>query len=382
MWICDPAASTKIASKQPGTACTLAPASSETIPRAQTTFKEYDLKISGDSPLRPIAELYRGRMLAWYLIESGNLRSNRQLALRYKQEALRSFRIAEQTFPQNRIPGVYQGRPIPWPKTYPSTANAPAWALLQREHLDRLREIIDWWIDHRQQADGSFGGGWGDDCEMRRWWTPLLLCFDDPKIKAAWVRFSTASLSRPEMQDGFLAQVRDVEHSAEDSTDNLIPLLLLQDNDPRWQAQARNLTDLMQRVWTGRNDRGELQFRSFHFGATEISPATEHAYDVIGNVLALSPALLVWQQTRDPKLGVSLTAWLDTWVAATARAENGKPAGILPAAIRWPDGQAAGADNLWSRGSIAGSFECRDFITEATFERSPHDARTAYLAGT
>jgi hypothetical protein len=314
---------------------------------AQSTFKEYDLKIPADSPLRPIAELYRGRMLAWYLIESGNLRGNSKLGLRYKEEALRSFRIAERAFPRNRIPGAYQGRPIPWPKSYAPLAGAPTWAVLQREHLDRFRDIIYWWIDHRQQADGSFGGGWGDDCEMRRWWTPLLLSFDDPKIISAQARFSIASLSRPEMQDGFLSQVRDVEHSAEDSTDNLIPLLMLQPDESRWQDQSRNLTDLVQRVWTGRNGRGELQFRSFFFGANEISPAPEYACDVIGNVLAVSPALYVWQQTRDPGLGRPLTAWLDTWVAATARAENGKPAGILPAAIHWPDGQVAGAENRW-----------------------------------
>lgn len=314
---------------------------------AQTSFKDYAFQIRSDSPLRPIAELYRGRMFAWYLVEAGNLRGHREVALRYKAEALKSFRAAEAAFPENRIPGMYLGRPIPWPKNYPHVAAAPEWAELQRENLDRFRDIIYWWIDHRQQADGSFGGGWGDDCEMRRWWSPLLLCFDDPKIVAAQIRFSTQSLARPEMQHGFLSRVRDVEHSAEDSTDNLIPLLLLQPEEPRWRHQAEHLVNLMQQFWTGRNGRGELQFRGFHFGATEVDPDPEFAYDVLGNVTALSPAFSVWEQTRDPQLGKPLTAWLDTWVAAAARAENGKPAGILPAAIRWPDGQVAGAAGRW-----------------------------------
>jgi len=50
----------------------------------------------------------------------------------------------------------------------------------------------------------------------------------------------------------------------------------------------------------------------------------------------ITHVVLVWLKTRDPELGRPLTAWLDTWVEATARAENGKPAGVLPAAIRWP----------------------------------------------
>ena len=34
---------------------------------------------------------------------------------------------------------------------------------------------------------------------------------------------------------------------------------------------------------------------------------------------------------------------MDTWVDAAERAERGKPAGIIPSAIHWPDGQAGGA---------------------------------------
>ena len=68
---------------------------------------------------------------------------------------------------------------------------------------------------------------------------------------------------------------------------------------------------------------------------------------MIANVGALHPALLAWQKTSDENLGAQICEWLDTWVDASARAENGKPAGILPASIRWPDGKAAGAEGKW-----------------------------------
>jgi hypothetical protein len=38
---------------------------------------------------------------------------------------------------------------------------------------------------------------------------------------------------------------------------------------------------------------------------------------------------------------------MDTWVDATARAERGKSAGILPTAIHWPDGRVGGLDPNW-----------------------------------
>jgi hypothetical protein len=48
---------------------------------------------------------------------------------------------------------------IPWPKEFHPAPGAPDWAVLQRENRARLREIILWWIEHRQRADGQLGGG-------------------------------------------------------------------------------------------------------------------------------------------------------------------------------------------------------------------------------
>jgi hypothetical protein len=103
----------------------------------------------------------------------------------------------------------------------------------------------------------------------------------------------------------------------------------------------------MQDVWTGTNERGMRQFKSFYFSDRETSANPARAFDVIANVGALHPSLLAWQKTGDEKFGKIVCQWLDTWVDATARAENGKPAGVLPASIRWPDGEAAGAKENW-----------------------------------
>jgi hypothetical protein len=307
----------------------------------------YDFGIPTDSPLYALTALYQGRMRAWQLIENSTVRSHPVEGPRLHQRACEDFRRFQEAFPENPIPGMYLGTPIPWGKSFPDTPGAPEWAVLQREQIERLRDIIHWWIDHRQRDDGQFGGGWGDDCEMWRWWAAVLLGFEDKKSLDAQLKFSKSAMNRPHLKGGFNEQITDVEHAAEDTTDNLIPLMVLEPQNQRWKEWALKMGSFMRDAWTGKNERGQLQFKSFYFSATGTSPAPTRAYDVMANVGALHPAFHVWQQQDDSVLDEVLPAWLDTWVDATARAENGKPAGLLPASIRWPGGEAAGAEKPW-----------------------------------
>jgi hypothetical protein len=322
-------------------------------PRA---LADYNFGVGADSPLRPIAELFRGRMLAWTLIENSTVRTSPTESRWFKDEAVKSFQATKEAFPENQVARMYLGERIPWPMTFSSAPGAPEWAVLQREQLERLRAIILWWVENRQQSNGAFGGGWGDDCEMWRWWSSVLLGFDDPKITEAQLKFSKSAMRQKHIKDGYNTEIGDVEHSAEDTTDNLVPLLLLEPENPRWVQAALHLGDFMRDVWTARNERGQLQFKSFYFGASGSATESRRAFDVIADVGALHPALVAWQRTADPKLGAQICAWLDTWVDATARAEGGKPAGILPAAIRWPDGAVAGAEGHWWEPIKPGAF--------------------------
>lgn len=76
-------------------------------------------------------------------------------------------------------------------------------------------------------------------------------------------------------------------------------------------------------------------------------PNPKRACDTPYCTVALEPVLLLWQRTADKRLGQFFAAWMDTWVEATARAEHGKPAGVVPAAIRWPDGAVRGPGENW-----------------------------------
>jgi len=304
-------------------------------------------ELSKDSPLRPIWCFYRGRMLIWQVIQSGPLLRVKERREAYYSEGRRLLEETRKAFPENRVVRMYLGEPIPWPKNYPADPTAPAWVNLQREGLEKLADLIHWWITERQLADGQFGGGWGDDVEMWRWWIPVLIAFEDPVVNAAQERLSSGIFQQPHMRDGFTSRVTDVEHSNEDTTDTILPMMHLQPEDPVWQQRALRLAELMRDRWTARNERGLLQFKSVYFSVDKVDATAARAFDTVYHPSVVQPALLYWQRTDDPALTALFAEWLKVWVDATARAENGKPAGVLPSAIRWPDGGIAKTDLPW-----------------------------------
>lgn len=307
----------------------------------------YDFGIPEESPLFLIAELYRARMLTWVTLEYGGLWSNAESKRKQFEKIRPLFESLAQAFPENPLIKMYLGTPIPAEPAYDPDPNAPAWANAQRESLERMTGILHWWIDRRMQPDGQYGGGWGDDCEMWRIWIPVLIGFDDPKISAAQEKFSSALMAQSHMSEGYTSHVYDVEHTAEDSADALTPMMLLQPDNPVWRDKALRLAELMESLWSGINDRGQRQFKSIYFSSNEIDLTAKRACDTVYHPRAVQPALLLWQRTGNEELSALFSSWMDTWVDATARGERGKPAGIIPSAIHWPDGNIGGAGENW-----------------------------------
>jgi hypothetical protein len=337
---------------------------------------------AADSPLHPLWSFYRGRMLIWRVIQSGPLLRVKERREAYFNEGRRLLEEARRAFPENRVIRMYLGEPIPWPEPLQESADvskrpltqpispaggeggrrpgegdaqqhsklsssgrsdfadpqAPDWANLQREGLEKLADIIHWWIAERQLPDGQFGGGWGDDVEMCRWWTPVLIGFEDPVVNAAQERLSSGIFRQPHLKAGFTSRLTDVEHSNEDTTDTILPMMHLRPDDPLWKQRALRLAELMRQRWTGTNQHGFLQFRSIYFSVDRVDASPDRAFDTVYHPAVVQPALLYWQRTADPALTALFGQWLRLWVDATARGGNGKPAGVLPSAVRWPDG--------------------------------------------
>lgn len=309
--------------------------------------RDIDFGIAANSPLYPLTYLYRGRAVLTIVLQNGNLWAYPDRRREWFGIARGFFERAHAAFPENRIARMYLGEGLPWTRDWEQVAAAPEWAVQQRIGLEGVADIIEWWLDHRMQPNGAFGGGWGDDCEMWRWWMPVLAGFDDPKIRHGQARFSEALLSQPHMQGGYMSGMTDVEHSAEDSTDTILPMMHLEPDNPVWQRRAVRLAELMETLWTGRNQRGLLQFKSTYFTVSRVHEDPQKACDTPYHVRAVHPVFLYWLRTGDPQVGRLLSAWMDTWVDAAARSENGKPAGIIPAALHWPEGTIGGLSPDW-----------------------------------
>jgi len=309
--------------------------------------RDVDFGIAPSSPLYPLTFLYRGRAVLTLVMQNGNLWSYPDRRREWFGIARSFFEQSHQAFPENRIARMYLGEAIPWTRDWEPVAAAPQWAVQQRRGLEGLADIIQWWLDNRQQTSGAFGGGWGDDCEMWRWWAAVLVGFDDPAIRRGQTRFSEALLSQPHMAGGYMSGMTDVEHSAEDSTDAILPMMHLEPDDPVWQGRALRLAELMETLWTGRNQRDFLQFKSTYFTVNRVHEDPQKACDTPYHVRAVQPAFLYWLRTGDPQVGRLLSDWMNTWVDAAARSENGKPAGVIPAALHWPEGTIGGLSPAW-----------------------------------
>ena len=178
---------------------------------------------------------------------------------------------------------------------------------------------------------------------MNRWsyvWITWLVSFSG-------FAHSKALFSQPHMKDGCTAHLYDVEHTSEDSSDAMTPMLHLQPDNDQWQRRAFRLVQLMNSIWAGENERGHFQFKSTYFSVDTVDESVKRACDTVYHPRALQPALLLWQRNHDPAFTTMFSAWMDTWVDATARAERGKPAGVLPSAIHWPEGTIGGVGKNW-----------------------------------
>ena len=291
--------------------------------------------------VQPMWAMYRGKMLIWAAIENALLSDS------FYAEGQELLALAAAAYPENSAVQLYLGEPQPWPQpTLPE--NAPLWAQHQHQALLSLSEVIDYWITERQAEDGQFGGGWGDDVEMWRWWAPVLLGYDTPELAAAQRLLAEGIFELERLSQGYTSMVIDVEHGSEDSADSLTPMLQLFPEEPIWRQRAQRLIALMSELWTAENDVGDRHFRSSYFSATELSDSPDKACDTPYHTRVIQPALLLWQQ--DPSVDVTpILQWLQGWNAASFRSANGKAAGIPPAAIAFPSGDPVG-EQWWEPG--------------------------------
>lgn len=292
-------------------------------------------------PLYYRAQMNLGRISYWKWREDGD-REDAAKARGY-------FAAVAEEFPDDRLVRMYLGEQVAWGAEYiEGPAGAPAWACAAREALGRAIEVYRWWIEHRQRPDGQMGGGWGDDVEMLRSWPVALAAADDPVVRRGWLRLADGTWTQSgTVADGFSREVRDVQHSAEPTSDTQPTLIGLQYGDPLYVERCMRTMRLMRDLWTAENAHGHRHFRSSEIGAFSVGARQKEAVDLPYHARAVVPGLWAAWYNGNPTIKGLFREWGNAWVEDAMRTDRGKPRGVLPAAIAYETEQLGGYGPTW-----------------------------------
>ncbi|MBT6175668.1 MAG: hypothetical protein HOI23_00375 [Deltaproteobacteria bacterium] len=251
---------------------------------------EFPADVRKASPLYPLWCFYRGRMLIWYAVEMGFLTEV------YFEEGVELLEKARVAFPDNPVLPMYLGELVDWALPLDTPNNAPAWAQHQRELLAKLVSIIDYWVTERQAVDGQFGGGWGDDVEVWRRWTPVLLAFQNEAAFKEEVRFTDrvykfhAAFANAYLEEPVPNLNADLLYSmltGDFGDASYLPL-----NALRWQTEPTDFAALVES-----HSPSHLNAQVYHFGTSAREMGVE--------MFILDPAQYVWRLECDNQTQMS-----------------------------------------------------------------------------
>ncbi len=297
--------------------------------------------VAPNDPLYPLALLLKTRVAYWNGREGG-WKHCYALARQHATEL-------KQFYPDHPLVRMYLGESIR--QVYdskPVPDNTPKWAALQREALGRMREVIHYWVNHRQRENGELGGGWGDDVEILRSWIPLVLATHDKTARLGAKRIADGVYATGVIENGYAKEIGDVEHAAEPVSDTQPLMMAVEHGNPLYFERCMAVMKCMKEVWTANNNNGDLHFKSHYYSATETVDTPPRSADVPLNGRAVKPGIWVMGYSKHPIVAQLLADWTAAWVKAARQGENGKPAGIIPGSISFPEGRIGGyAENWW-----------------------------------
>ena len=313
----------------------------------------YDLcgPFTPEDPLYFKSHLLRGRVAQWNGHEGG-WKNCYNLAAQH-------FALLLKAFPENRIVRMYSGQQVTSSqRALPVVGNAPVWATLQREALNRYLAIIHYWIRERQASNGELGGNWGDDVEILRGWLPAVLGIGDPLAREGLRKIAQGVWTSGEMTNGFSTKVSDVEHGAEFMSDTHPLMCYVDYGNPLYLERCMATLRCMRDVWTTVTPRGHRHFRSHNFSATEVDTAGSAGVDVALNGRAVHPGIPLLWYAKHPAARQLLGEWCRSWIEDAQRTDNGKPLGFVPGSIRPSDERLGGfAESWWQTKGYFSDFE-------------------------
>jgi len=298
-------------------------------------------------PLYHRAMWAMGKLSFWGWIEQ---HGPRQLLI-----AKRCFKYLEKYYPDNSLLKMYMGQQIPFREDFEYNDTDPKWAQSASHALQNILEIIHYWVQYRQAANGEFGGKFDDDVEMLRWWPIGSLVAGDSITLLGMTRLVDGMWHSGWLVNGFSKRVLDVEHSAEPVADTQPMMIGIDYGNPIYVERCMESIQGLN-LWTGINEKGHRHFKSSWYSATEIDQAPPKDCDVPMNTRTVKAARWLAWYNRHPVAMKFLREWGDAWLEDCLRTDKGKPYGIVPSAIRYHDDAIGGHADNWHHPGLFWSY--------------------------
>ncbi|MBN1482800.1 hypothetical protein EH223_12680 [candidate division KSB1 bacterium] len=267
--------------------------------------------------------------------------------------AQRDFTILRKKYPDDQLLAMYTGEKIKSVSFCDNLLNidgAPAWSRSQFEALCRMREIAHWWVNERQAENGEFGGKIGDDVELLRWWSSLILAGDQTALRG-WKKLADEVWKNPKVYKGYSKYALDVEHASEFISDTA-PLMVLYSDDPVYEERLSYSADYFQSLWTGYTIYGNRLFKSAWFGSQSVDMDPPKNRDLEYNTRALKAVRFLLWKSGNPKVLKTMHEYAKTWVRAAMDTAKSKPPGLIPGSIRFPDEAINGDEPTWYKANM------------------------------
>jgi len=191
----------------------------------------------------------------------------------------------------------------------------PRWAFLQTEYMQRIANIVDYYIDERQIGNGEFGGGLSDDDDFTNILAgAALLGIEPEKIRKSMELFmegyydynrdsydaALKQRSLPLFTNGLATINADLLHAYEEGIQAVGQMMLLEYGNPLYfnrgmETSKRVLDDLTQFA-----PDGHRYFRSRNYGGTTMSLEDPWQWSGAYSYNVLHPAYFVQQYNRNP----------------------------------------------------------------------------------
>jgi hypothetical protein len=123
-------------------------------------------------------------------------------------------------------------------------------------------------------------------------------------------------------------------------------------DDVVYTDRLRPSANYFETLWTGITSAGHRHFKSTWFSATTVDEEPPRNRDVEYNTRAVKALRYLAWKTGDPHVLQRLIEWADAWLADAERTDKGKPRGIIPASVRYPDEAINGDEQTWYRANM------------------------------